>query len=256
MSLVKNRITNDHFLYVESGTATNDQLISELTKAITNYLSIFPKSCSPKFKCNIITKHDGSTYGYGYIWVEDIRLARVLLGLNTDGSQRIEEKEDELWIPDPSIQQNYSEWLQLPLLGKSWVEIAEVEEEYQRLLTRPTIKTPLPPLIQLPGFTIQKASVSEKDSNVSTHKLFCTCLPLDITEKDVREVFEPYSTSKSQRKGSHRYPEICIDTKKNSATVLVTYDPNTYDGLFAILMTKRIVIKGHTIYFDYFKTKK
>ena len=255
----KNRLTNDHFLYVESGTATNDQLISCLTEAIQKYLVSKPKSFSPKFKSNIITKHDGTTYGYGYVWVEDLKLSNILIGLNPDGSKRVKEIEDTDWVADSNVEKEYHEWLSLPLVGKSWVEIADIEDEFQAKLTRPKLYQPLEPLIVLEGFKMLKASVSEKESHITTNKLFCSSVHSDIHEKDIKEVFEPFSTSKSMKKGSsnqHRYPEIGLETKKGSSTVLVTFDPSTNDGMFALLMTRRVLIKGHTLYFDYFKSKK
>lgn len=271
----KPRVHNEHFIYVESGTSTNEELIKSLTEAI----SLLPQEYNyikTKFKVNIITKADGSTYGYGYIWFEDPQLVNILLGLNVDGSERYEKVEEEGWKPDPSIEKDYLEWLNLPLpYGSSWVEVVEIEDKYKELLTPPFTKIPLPPIIKLSCYRndpnniyiLKRATISEKEHNISTNKLFCSKVPKDVTEKDLYEIFSQYSTSKSKTKDSKtlKYPKVNIETntfknnqgkKVTNTSAIITFDPLTYDGMFSLLMTKRLNINNNVLYFDYYRLTK
>jgi hypothetical protein len=38
-------------------------------------------------------------------------------------------------------------------------------------------------------------------------------------------------------------------------TASITFDPKTFDGLFALLMTKRSIIGNSVLYFDYYKSR-
>lgn len=271
----KPRIHNEHFIYVESGTSSNE----ELHKCLTEAISLLPPEFSyikRKFKVNIITKADGSTYGYGYIWFEDPQLVNILLGLNPDSSERYNKLMDESWQPDPAIEKEYSEWLNLPLhYGSSWADVAEIEDRYKQLLSRPFTKVPLSPILTLSyyrndpnnKYVLKRASISEKEHNISTNKLFCSKVPKEVTERDLYHIFLPFSTSKSTVKESKalKYPKISIETntfknnqgkKVTNTTAIITFDPLTYDGMFSLLMTKRLSINNNILYFDYYRSSK
>jgi hypothetical protein len=265
------KTTHCNYIYVTSNLATNQQLIDSLHETFESYKNEF-NGTNLEFESNIITKFDGSTFGYGYLWVKDKKLYYMLLGKNFDGSDLYIEEDDESWKPDPKIIEEKNKLIYEFQGDKSWYQISELEDELDKKLIRPKIKKVIQsPISQIKFkynesqrkldptktedvFTFSPAVIRNKyDDNYSTNKLFSPVVNKNITENDLRKIFCKYSTSLS--KNSNLYPIITIDNKKSHNQVTIKFDSTTNDGLFALLMTKKITISGHTIYFDYYKFK-
>lgn len=277
------RYHHNHFLYVETGIATNDQLINSLTSSFASNKSLL-KNISLKFQTNIVTKNDGTTFGYGYLWVEDIKLYNILIGKNEDGSERVSIVDDSSWKPDPSIIKQKQDLIKFGIpKGMSWYDATEKEDYLDKMLESPKIKINLPPLLIINPFIytdIQKlkdpsktshnfvfhpATIAPKDDIISTYKIFCPFVPKNLSEKDFKNIFEKFSTSKTiisipdinGKRIQTSYPIISIDRKKQTHTAIISFDPSTYDALFALLMTRKFILPGScTLYFDHFKEIK
>jgi len=278
---MSDRYHHTNFLYVETGIATNDQLINSLTSSFTSNKNLL-KNISLKFQTNIITKNDGTTFGYGYLWVEDVKLYNILIGKNEDGSDRVTIIDDSTWNPDPIIIKQKQDWIKYGIpKGMSWYDATEREEYLDKLLEPPKIKINLPPLLKIIPFTYTEeqkkkdpskttdnfvfhpATISPKEDIISTHRIFCPFVPKNLSEKDFRNIFEKFSTSHktnitdSNGKKTSTYPTISIDKKKQTPTAIISFDPSTYDALFALLMTRKTNLPGiSTLYFDHFKEIK
>lgn len=277
------RYHHTHFLYVETGIATNEQLINSLTSTFSSHKSLL-KNISLQFQTNIVTKNDGTTFGYGYLWVEDVKLYNILTGKNEDGSERITLVNDSSWKPDPLIIKQKQDWIQFGIpKGMSWYDATEKEEYLDKMLEPPQIKINLPPLLQInpfkytdsqklkdpsktsDNFVFHPATISPKEDSISTYKIFCPFVPKNLTEKDFNNIFDKFSTSQHKvsipdhtgKRIQSSYPTISIDRKKQTHTAIITFDPTSYDALFALLMTRKLILPGVcTLYFDHFKEIK
>jgi hypothetical protein len=275
------KFINQHYIYVESKLASNKQLEDCLTSCFEKNKHLL-KNINLNHQINIITKQDGTTFGYGYIWVQDKKLYHLLLGKNEDGSERIIEEDDENWSPDSSVQEQYKNWITKGIpQGMSWFDCTEIEDDFLRKLTPPKTKKFLPPLIIVPpfnyddqqklndqtkksdSFIFKPASISSKDTSVITHKLFCPSLPSDVSESILKNIFDKFSTSTTKvsindngkKINDLSYPIITIEKKKNTIAI-ISFDPNTNDGLFALLMTRKVYIPNiGFVYFDYYRDK-
>jgi hypothetical protein len=276
------RYSHTHFLYVQTGIATNEQLVNSLTSSFSLNKNLL-KNISLKFQTNIVTKNDGTTFGYGYLWVEDVKLYYILIGKNEDGSDRVNIVNDSSWIPDPNIVKQKQDWVKYGIPpGMSWYDATEKEDYLDSLLEPPKIKVNLPPLFTIQPFTYTEeqmkkdpsktkdnfvfypATISPKEDIISTYRIFCPFVPKNLTEKDFRNIFEKFSTSHhkihntdSTGTKTSTYPTISIDKKKQTSTAIISFDPTTFDALFALLMTRKTNIPGiGTLYFDHFKELK
>jgi hypothetical protein len=265
-----NKMIHRNYIYVQSHLATNKQITEALNKTFIKYESEL-EGISKEFEANIITKPDGTTYGYGYLWVRDEKLYYMLLGKNKDGSELYIEEEDENWKPDPKVIEERQKLMYGTIENKSWYEIMIMEEELDEKLKRPKIKKVVTsPISQVKyeyneiqkkidttksedNFIFSQAIIRRKEDNYITYKLFSPIVNKNVTEDDLRKVFCKFSTS--NYKNGEFYPQITIDKKRQNNTVTIKFDPMTNDGLFALLMTRKIVIRDNVVYFDYFKER-
>ncbi len=86
-------IYDNNTLYVEFDLATEQQISSCIDHAIKQ-LKI---PCS--FFLNLVKNKNGETFKYAYVWVSNPKVYNALIGLNLDGSKRVETVKDPEWSP-------------------------------------------------------------------------------------------------------------------------------------------------------------
>lgn len=263
------KISSPHYIYAEFYGATKESFIKEFTNTMKKSEPLFGKV---NFELNVITKSDLSIFGYAYVWVSSEEAFNIIIGLNKDGSERIEEVIDEKWKPNPYHVMEYNTWFKTNKCPEhmSWAEISEYEEKIINQIKPPIIKKQLSSLfpmnhIMLDGKKIpvqfSRAWASRKDDSISSYQLYCSCLPDWVDEKMIHNIMNKYSTSKNrlvldkEKNHTQSYPLVTIYKNKRFRSAVVMFDPMTNDGLFAYLMTKKIFLPKGIIGFDYFKDK-
>jgi hypothetical protein len=262
------RYYNTHTLLVRSGLATNEQLSKCISEAIKE------SNISCEFQTNLIVGRNGRYYGFGYLWVSNSQIYHMLLGKNYDGSDRIENREDPNWeSPSKSLEQEISEIA----YDGCWANYVDLEEEIRDRYTPKILTINLPSLINVHPFYYTQdqkeiirelaaekrikgvipdkyyfkfypASVPLLDDNYCHNVLCCREVDNWITEKDLKRVFEKFSTdnqSKNTRKLNGKlimdtYPFITLNDRKMA---FITFDPKSYDAQFALQMTKKTIIE-------------
>ncbi len=255
---------NPHILYVESGIANPDQLVSAIKQAISETSKKLNRPIDTKFKVNLVMDRTGKKYGYGYIWFTNPEVCYMLTGKNPDGSERFEYQDDPNWIPPAEPKPVFFVNFEIPYSGRSWADIAEEEEEIEKAYTCPKIKVPLPPLMTLPEyeytpeqksdpsvvgskgrFIVSPAYVGELDSKYCPNILCGRNIPSWVSEIDLKDIFRPYAsnpTSQVRRKVNgvnilDTYPFVMINDKR---VAFITFDPKTHDAEFALLMCRKV----------------
>ena len=250
MTESNHRFYDEASIYCDSGVATSEQISGCLTKAIKQAEKILGHKTNCKFKINLIINREGEYFGFGYIRISSPEIYWMLLGRNSDGSERFEELPDPNWSP-PVIQKEEN-------TKKTWGEIAEDEESK----IRPTIRRNLPPLVTIPGyeydedqlkhlrdlkdndeeipttgfFEISRGYATEQPTGTLRYRLCARNVPDWIPEIAFKSIFSAYSNSKD-------FPKINFaDSKKGGKIVFVTFNPKSDDALFALLMTKKVSI--------------
>nr|QBK90650.1 MAG: hypothetical protein LCPAC104_01470 [Pithovirus LCPAC104] len=169
----------------------------------------------------------------------------------------------------------------------SWADIMDIEEEVQKKTKSPKIKKILEPLLELPKYyydkeqlshfneNLKKENISENggfkidrafvristDINVKTSTIVGSNIPDWITEEILLEEFSRYVTKNSKIK----YPLISFkkSIKYKANIVYINFQQDTYDGQFALLMSKKLHITSKEnenlnckLYFNHFQTNR
>jgi hypothetical protein len=145
------RYYNNHIIHVNCGVARQEQLSSDIRRAVKVASDTLGRAIETSFKINIIIDRSGRRYGYGYVWFTNPEVYYMLLGKNPDGSENVQYREDPNWVPPPDAPSPRSLDDEMTTFhGRSWVDIMEEEERY----TRPLIKIQLPPLMTLSAYQL------------------------------------------------------------------------------------------------------
>lgn len=264
------KLWSPHYIYAEFYGASKDNFIKSFHECMKSYENIIG---TPKYEINVITKSDGSIFGYAYIWVSSEEVFHIIVGNNKDGSERFENIIDEEWKPNVYHVMEYNNWMKTCECPShmTWADIGEYEDKLVERLKPPFVKKQLPSLFQMKDLiegdkTIEvkfsKAWVTIKDKNISGYQLYCSCLPEWVDEKMIRDIMCKYSTSKNKliidkenKNATQSYPLITINRNRKFRSAIVMFDPMTNDGFFAYLMTKKILSPKGIFGFDYFKDK-
>ena len=101
-----------------------------------------------KIKVNLIVNKNGDYYGFGYIHISNEEVYWMLLGKNPDGTDRVLEYLDPIWVPPQPKPVLSEEEERERYSSMKWYEIAEEEDKY----VHPVIKQVLEPLMVIPGY--------------------------------------------------------------------------------------------------------
>ena len=272
------KISEPGYLFIHSGVLEKEQIeksLSDCQEYLTkNYDKDFTKS---SFEVNVVKNKDGKKFGHTYAWIEDLHFFNALIGLDFDGSQLVEMKEDENWEPP---EKPYEE--AMAEAGDDWSVWDDIERSYKR----PKIKIQLEPLVTLPaikytpsqldeinresefGFMeIFPIKISQKIGKMNV--LFTNNIPEWLTEEIIFGYFKKFENDKrkhqdKKNKKGFYYPVVRIKTKKDIRDVkrfcTVTFssmNPNT--ASFLINVVKKIELTDGTnkslFFFSQSKTK-
>jgi len=271
--MYQNRFYDEHTLYLECGVANEQQIIDSVKTVIAQAEKLLNRRLNRSFNVNVVMGKNGEYLGYCYLRLASTEIYWMLLGRNHDGTERFEERIEFSQKKNENFQADKNEKFEV---DKTWYErTLEEDAKIQQI-----IKRQLPPLLSLPGYKyeddqinhLKKISVSpipemgyfivsrgyatDAPPGATRHRLCARNLPKWVTEKMLKDVFVSY-VSDSKKIGityferqeiSDTYPIIhIINNYKNSQnTVFVSFDPSTKDAIFALLMTKKIILNNDT----------
>ena len=172
---------NESILRVETGLARQENLEASCNVLFKLIRDKYPGEGyeQAQYQAHIVTDIKGGLYGYGYVWVSDPRIYRILIGKNPDGSERFIEYDDPTWVA-PSVESDIKKKESFPILPHSllqnrqisWAELQDEEDEEIARTTCPKIRKDLPPLFNLPGYKYdedQKKAAYEKQMAEKEH---------------------------------------------------------------------------------------
>ena len=253
------KISEPGYLFIHSGVLEKEQIeksLSDCQEYLTkNYDKDFTTS---SFEVNVVKNKDGKKFGHTYAWIEDLHLFNALIGLDFDGTQLVEMKDDENWEPpEKSLDEAMAE------AGDDWCSWDDVEESYKR----PKIKIQLEPLVTLPAIKYTPAQL--KEINHESDFGFMEILPIKITQRigklnvlftnDIPEwvtveslftYFHKFEKDKlkhqdKKSKKHYQYPVVKIKSKKDFRGFrrfgTITFSPlHTNTVSFLINVVKRV----------------
>ncbi len=235
------------------------------------------ESLECRIRVNLIVNKSGNYYGFGYIHVSKENVYWMLLGKNPDGSDRVLEYPDPNWTP-PSPKEALTEEEEMERYsGMKWYEIAEEEDKYVQPVIReilpPLMEVPGyeydemqyrhhqdvalkdgkdPATVPTTGyFELSRAYARDVDQGKMGNVLCARQVPDWIPPVAFKNIFQDYAndnTTKHIVKGSDgdqpkydTYPMISlIDGKKDGGKIVfITFENDTRDAIFALLMTRK-----------------
>lgn len=272
------KISEPGYLFIHSGVLEKEQIEKSLLDC-QDYLSKNYDKDFTKFsiEVNVVKNKDGKKFGHSYAWVQDLHFFNALIGLDFDGTELVEWKEDEDWKPpEKSMEEAMKE------AGDDWGVWDDIERSYKR----PKKKVQLEPLVTLPA--IKYTPSQEKEINYEgkfgflelfpiklsqkigkMNVLFTNNIPEWVTEEIIFNYFKKFEKDerrhqdKKNKKGFH-YPLVKIKSKKDIREIkrfcTVTFSslyPNT--ASFLINVVKRVELTDGTnkslFFFSQSKTK-
>lgn len=272
--MTQTQFFDEHTLYVNSGVGREDQLTSSLNQALENAEKELKRTIPCKFKINLLINKDGDYFGFGYLRVSNPEVYWMILGKNSDGTERVVESKDPYWIPPLPLPPG--EEIDLYQTNMSWGDIVMEEEKHKH----PIIREELDSLMVLPGYeyddnqyehlkqtAVEEGKVSESVPKIgyfeisrafsknakegrTSNKLCARNVPNWIPDSVFKNIFILYATDPTKKvrvnncKNDDTYPVISsVETKKQGRMLFVMYDPSEHDGLFALLMTRKVRIQ-------------
>ncbi|GAH46925.1 unnamed protein product [marine sediment metagenome] len=221
----------------------------------------------PEYRMNIVYDKKSNSMGWGYIYTIHPEFYYLLIGKNKTGEQ--------LYIESPFvIKEN------ITCSNKDAVILLCGEYKNAKILCRPTNITPTKPIKLLDTEklveynTVQKVTILQKYGKVEEHGSLVfepaiaktvptghysnilvsgTALPGWLSFEQLYTIFEYYNNSKKQvdapiyqRRGC-RYIEMAVQKRSypiirlsSTNKIVVEYDPELNDGMFALLMSIKI----------------
>lgn len=246
-----------NMLHINTGPATTEQLDEVVRNALTEAVKVHKQNITTSYHVNIVMNRDRLPFGYGYVWFDDPKALNIIIGLNADGSKRIEKIEDPDWVPPPLEFGNLN-------TSKSWADMADEDE-------CPMIIKQLPPIVTLKSYVASDAQIAminesdeyrlapgeweytaDRTGNGDDDKIpdviWTSRIPDGITAADIKNLFNRYSSSK--RKGTRyqngreiedTYPMVNFNQKERTA--YISFDPATHEAQFALKMTRLSIIQ-------------
>ena len=265
-----NHISNPNFLYLHSSIATQDQVYTYVMKSIQLLEEYFEEKLDKEIIVNTVTKYDRTPLKHSYVWCRSVEVVNLLLNRTKEGIDRVEEYPDPDHDTTEDEQRLIDFFLTPTPIDCCWVKLVEEEEYLVSKTVKRKVERPMKPFVDFGTIEMteeQKKKYSDMDvihikyfplkipikSGLSTNRLFALHITKDVTEKQIRKLFEPYA-SENKNSDKKDYPIVYIDRKTNPTSVSVTYHPFSFDGIFAFLMNKRVFISDKcTLNFELYR---
>lgn len=265
---------DEHTLYVISGSTTAEQIRQVIGKALDDYNASHELKVDTKMYINRVESHCYEPIGISYVYMKDPQAYYLLTDKLPTGAENVKKIYKCTEITEHL---DFGSHTKLSQIIKD-IDWAGDQHEIREL----TEVIPLPPLITLGTITLESskvtkettpketsesleqyklqiypARVAELEPRLSHNILKCKSSPAWVTKSDVvkefmfckgmnpsRDGFIPVSVRR-QKKGSSTisYPIIDIVNKdEHQNVILVTFNPNTHDAQFALLMNRKVII--------------
>ena len=92
------KVSEEGFLFIHSGVFDKEQIELNL-KSCVNKLSKLTDIQKWDYYVNVVENKEGVKFGHTYAWISNPKVYYALIGMNFDGSERIESVPDKNWTP-------------------------------------------------------------------------------------------------------------------------------------------------------------
>lgn len=214
------KLTEKGYVFIQSGVLNQSQIEFLMKNSIDYVVNKF-ETGDCEYHVNVVTNKEGKIFGHSYGWISNIKVFNIMVGLNPDGSERVEEVEDEDWEPPQDDEDDALNGV------TSWCDVTEIEQSYER----PLIKVKQEPLFVFPGIPhteeqfketgqefgfIEMSEAKFKDKN-NCNILFSTNVENDFDIEFFKNFFDKFEKDKNIHNNKNKkftYPIVNIKNKK------------------------------------------
>ena len=182
---------------------------------------------------NCVRNRNMEKLGYSYGWISSEKAFNILVGLNEDGSERIELVEDENWVQPEKKESDEFLW----------------SDQYDQ--DPPLIKKYLDPLVDFEGLIIIKESfiINNYDRE---NIIYTKNIDKSITKNKLHKFFKQFDKDTVQ---FDKYPIIQFKEKNNQTLCLIKFSPrHPHTASFVINLVKKKKFNNVLCFFS--QTKK
>ena len=263
------KVSEEGFLFIQSSVFGPEQIERCLNFCIKKLKEINKSIKNCDTYINVVENKEGERFGHTYAWVSDSQVFNALIGKNFDGSERVEEKEDENWKP-PTIPLEEA----TKEANGDWGLESEIEERYER----PIVYVDLEPIIVPPGIKYSQeqknkleidndigfiqifpARVTIKSDEKKINSIYSSCIPDWVNEEMLFKFFRRFTHDKVLHKNPKTnkgfyYPKISISkntdknkwrTNENTYNVHINFSPLDINIAYFIMnIARKIKLKN------------
>lgn len=268
------QVYDNHTIYVRCEGASASQVKDVFLDALSKYNFDNKTNLPGSFHVNLVETREKVSLGFAFAFFTNPAAYHMILGKNTDGSDRIEYRDDPSWVsPVENWSTTYDE-------GSSWGDMSEKEQSKEC----PKIPITLDPLITLPAYKLTQEQIQTKKNLIIAYNkdkegflesmvevpdhafllvspaivtpledkfvpniLKAKNVPPWVTEHDLKIRFAPYATNSTTvvdrvvkgRRFKETYPFVNINDDR---IAFLIFDPCTHDAQFALHMTKKLPV--------------
>ena len=246
------------YIFGHTGVLFHNQVDDLIKNCIREIKIEFKINEECEYIVNVVANREGKSFGHSYIWIQNIKIFNILIGLNLDGSLRHHEIEDPNWkapiIPESKALEGVTDWS----------EISEIENSYEPN----TLIVEEEPLFNIPGIEHSQEQIEMTGEEVGfvilsrakfrdkneKNILFSKSIPSTFDVEFFINFFKKFEKDKtihiSKNKTKFKYPLVNIKNNKLTIKFSPLYK-NT--AKFLVNIIKKIKLKNQLIFFSQVK---
>jgi len=236
-SVNRRSINDENTIFLSNlGPCTEKQVQNFLETYIQRYFSVTGRRVWGKWKINLVTNRQNEPVGIAYVYFSNTQMYHIFIGNNPEGTRRFGKVPNPHFLDFSEKEENILE--DIDLRTPEFINIPyenPVQIPYIILDENQVIKYNCNKLVKP---KIDPCILKLIDSDLDKNTLVCSKAPSNISKQCIKNIFEFYvKKSKDLEEG---YPRIDIESKGNFSTIKICYHPDSIDGKFALIMTKKI----------------
>jgi hypothetical protein len=229
---------NENLFYVINHDICKDAIIDYIKVRVDKVSKQLKKRFPCDYYFNQVTDKSGKVLGYGYLWISNPEVFRMINGRNPDGSERVivsYERDPE--VLERELNKALDKAFETDdLMTMHWADIQEKEDRIRYMYRPVEIKKELPPLIDLDPLRKQFAGLVVTPFVAKpgeSHIIYSHKIPEWLTKDAILKEFQPFSKKKL---------EVVLSGSKDRRSCQVIFPKYGIEAQLALAMKAKIYL--------------
>jgi len=229
-------MSSNRILYVTFDELEEDVVNNIFNEKIAEIAKYFATTVEHKDEAsdvivNYVRDREGKSFNLCYVFISNLKYYNVILGLNPDGSKRVE------YIDEESEEDNFG-WTDF---SGNWGDSVGPKSTKVEL-------DPLVPMIDC--MSMDKVFLKELPEHFNPNTLVSCGIPKWLTASDIKEKFNIYATSYLSPRSKTKDTPTCAKStwptvEISRGNAYVSFPQNTNDAQYALMMNRKVVFDSH-----------